>query len=233
MPSADFDRHRRALLAPQGDRSGYLERALDRRQSNNLRRNLRRSWQRLNALGAVAFTAATERSAVAAAIEDFFALEASGWKGKAGTAALFHDDIRSFMTTALAALAGERQVTIDRITLDGRVIAAAIVLRSANAAWFWKIAHDDALARYSPGVMIAAAVTEQLLDDGEIAEADSCAGANHPMIDRLWRERLAICDRLVAVRPDAPFSQARRLETLRRIALATVKTIRQPLLGRR
>ncbi|HYA05192.1 MAG TPA: GNAT family N-acetyltransferase [Xanthobacteraceae bacterium] len=233
MPSADFDRHRRALLAPQGDRSGYLERTLDTRQSYNLRRNLRRSWRRLNALGAVSFTAATERSAVAAAIEDFFALEASGWKGKVGTAALFHDDVRSFMTTALAALAAQRQVTVDRITLDGRAIAAAIVLRSANAAWFWKIAHDDALARYSPGVMIAAAVTEQLLDDGEITQADSCAGAGHPMIDRMWRERLTLCDRLIAVRPDAPFSQVRRLETLRRIAVATAKSIRRPLRGRR
>ena len=94
-------------------------------------------------------------------------------------------------------------MAIERILLDGRAIAAAIVLRSGRHAWFWKIAYDESFARFSPGVMMSVVVTDDLLDDLGIVRTDSCATADHPMIDHLWRERLALCDRLVAVRPQA------------------------------
>ena len=93
MPTADFDRHERALLAPSGDRSLYVEHALGQRQHKELRRH----WRRLSETGAVLFTAATEPAAVAAAMEDFFALEASGWKGRAGTATADSTDLNTFI----------------------------------------------------------------------------------------------------------------------------------------
>lgn len=46
------------------------------------------------------------------------------------------------------------------------------------------------------------------------------------MIDHLWRERLALCDRVVAVRPQAPFALARRLERLRAAGIAGAKRLR-------
>ena len=55
---------------------------------------------------------------------------------------------------------------------------------------------------------------------------DSCATANHPMIDHIWRERLMLCDRLIGVRPQAPFSSARRLEMLRNAAIGAAKAAR-------
>ena len=67
MPAAALNRHRRALLAPRGDRSQYVERALGARRL----RELRRVARRLGDLGAMLFTTATEPSAVAFAIEDF------------------------------------------------------------------------------------------------------------------------------------------------------------------
>ena len=48
------------------------------------------------------------------------------------------------MRKAVNGLAPEGQVTIDRLFVDGRAIAAAIVLRSGRFAWFWKIAYDEA-----------------------------------------------------------------------------------------
>jgi CelD/BcsL family acetyltransferase involved in cellulose biosynthesis len=222
MPIADFNRHRRALLAPGNERSHYVERALGSRRH----KELRRLGRRLADLGAVLFTTATEPAQVAAAIEDFFVVEASGWKGRAGTAAAGHEDLRGFIRAA-ATLAGEGKISVDRVLLDGRAIAAAIVLRSDGSAWFWKIAYDEAFARFSPGVMLTAMLTDELIDDATIARTDSCATANHPMIDRVWGERLALCDRLIAVRPQAPFAPARALEALRCAAIAGAKTIRR------
>jgi hypothetical protein len=225
MPAVDFNRHSRAELAPRGDRSLYVEWALDVHKY----KELRRMGRRLGDLGAMLFTAKTEPSAVAAGVEDFFALEVRGWKGRAGTAAARHRDIRQFVKAALAGLAEERKVLINRFYFDGHPIAVTITLRSGDTAWFWKIAYDEKFARYSPGVILTAAMTEELADDATIARTDSCAAANHPMIDRVWRERLELCDLLIAVRPGAPFAYARRLELLRRGAISLAKSLRGQL----
>jgi len=223
---ADFNCHGRAQFAPRDDdRLSYLERALGRRKY----KELRRQGRRLGEIGALLFTTKTLPAAVATGIEDFFAIEARGWKGKAGTASADRDDIRQFFKTAMVELAAERKVLVSRLYLDGRPIAAAITLRSADTAWFWKITYDEDFRRYSPGVMLTAAVTEELADDITIARVDSCATANHPMIDHIWRERLALGDRLVELRPGARFTRARRLELVRRAAIAAAKELRARL----
>jgi CelD/BcsL family acetyltransferase involved in cellulose biosynthesis len=227
MPTAAFNRRRRALLAPSGERSLYLEQALDHRRQ----KELRRQWRRLSETGAVLLTAATEPPAVAAALGDFLALEAGGWKGRAGTATADRHDLRRFLRTAVGGLATEGKVSINRILVDGRAIAATITLRSGRGAWFWKIAYDESFARFSPGVMLTVALTNELLEDLTIERADSCATENHPMIDRLWRERLALCDRLVALRPQVPFAAVRRLEALRSAAIAAAKSARDYFRG--
>jgi CelD/BcsL family acetyltransferase involved in cellulose biosynthesis len=222
MPAADFNRHQRALLAPSGERALYVEHAIGQHQHKELRRH----WRRLSEEGAVLFTAATEPSAVAAAMEDFFALEAGGWKGRAGTAIAEHETLRGFIRTAVSGLAAERKVSIARILVDGAAIAATIILRSGRDAWFWKIAYDETFARFSPGVMLSVVVTDDLLEDSTILRTDSCATAGHPMIDHLWRERLTLCDRLIAVRAQAPFATVRHLEGLRVAAIAGAKQVR-------
>ena len=230
MPRADSGRHCRPLLAPPQDgRTQYIEHAL----SQHRHKELRRSGRRLADWGALLFTVASEPSDVAAALTDFFALEASGWKGKAGTAAAYDDDVRGFIATALGALAAAGQVAVNRLLLDGRAIAATITLFSGGSAWFWKTAYDERLARYAPGMLLAAALTEQLADDPAVARSDSVAAPGSSALDHLWRERLALCDRLVAVRPTAPLVRARRLERLRGIAVAAGKSIRAPFSGKR
>ncbi len=52
------------------------------------------------------------------------------------------------------------------------------------------------------------------------------------MINEIWRERLSVCDRLIAVRPQAPFAFASRLEALRGAAINTLKAVRRHLLRR-
>jgi CelD/BcsL family acetyltransferase involved in cellulose biosynthesis len=225
IPFTDFDRHQRALLAPSGERSLYVERALSRHR----RKELRRQWRRLGETGAVALATAGDAAAVAAVIEHFFALEAAGWKGRAGTAAAGDDNLQRFVRKGVTGLAVEGKVTIDRLFVDGRAIAAAIVLRSGRSAWFWKIAYDEAFARFSPGVLLSVALTEELVEDARVVRADSCATADHPMIDHIWRERLPLCNRLIGVGRQAPFSIVRRLESLRSAAVAGAKSVRESL----
>lgn len=222
MPAADFNRHRRALLAPAGERDHYLESAL----SAHRLKELRRIGRRLSEAGALMFTTATELPFVDRAVQDFLALEGRGWKGRAGTAAADNAEVCYFFQTALHGLAAEGKVAVNRILIDGRTIAAAITLRSGDGAWFWKIAYDERFGRYSPGVLLTVALTEDLLDDLQAASADSCATADHPMIDHIWRERLPLCDLMIGVRPRAPFGRARQLETWRGSSIAAARRLR-------
>jgi CelD/BcsL family acetyltransferase involved in cellulose biosynthesis len=215
IPAADFNRHTRALLAPQGDRSAYVEHALGPRQF----RELRRTARRLSELGALLFTTATEPNAVAAATDDFFAIEA-------GAAAASSGEARGFAKAAVIALAAEGKAAVNRVFLDGRPVAAAITLRSGDTAWLWKAAYDKALAGYSPGVMLASSLTEELVENASLERTDSCARADQRIMNRTWSERLRLCDRMIAARPDALFARAQRLEMMRSAAVATAERVR-------
>src|ERR1700733_1980239 len=127
MQVADFNLFQRAQLLPDGDRLFYVERTLGQRRHKELRRYVRR----LGDIGALLFTTATEPQPIAAAIADFFALESRGWKGKAGTAAAFHDDIRDFITAAVAGLAAEGKVAINRMWIVGSAITVTLILSTA------------------------------------------------------------------------------------------------------
>jgi hypothetical protein len=162
------------------------------------------------------------------ALSDFLTLEASGWKGRGGSAAAQHGAHHTFMRDALTALAAEGNARIDALMHNGHPLATTIALRSGTSAWFWKIAYDEDFARASPGVQAALDLTDSMLAQPDILRVDSCATAGHPMIDHLWRERLALGDLLIAPSAAAlaQLRIARPLETLRRVLIATAKTVR-------
>ncbi len=226
----DFDLHRRALLMPGADRAGYLARALGAKH----RKELPRRRRRLNELGVVTHDIAVEEPDILPALDCFFALEASGWKGRAGTAATQRDELREFFNAAITELAREGKARIDLMRLDGKPIAVTVALRSGDMMFGWKTAYDEAFAKYSPGALLMLDLSEAMLADESVVAMDSCAVANHPMIDHLWSERRAIADRLFAARPErrVTFAVARRLESLRRSGIAYAKTMRDRLVRR-
>jgi CelD/BcsL family acetyltransferase involved in cellulose biosynthesis len=217
-------RHQRALLAPSGTREKYLDNALGGKK----RKELRRQRKRLAEAGALESSVAREPGHVTAALSEFLALEAAGWKGRAGTAARADDRIRVFMENAVTGLARESKAQIDRLYAGAAPIAAIVTLRSASTAWCWKITYDEAFGRFSPGVQLLLEVTQGLLDDRSVACADSCATAGHPMIDHIWRERVGLADRLMRLGPQRPlaFAAACTLERARRAAIAGLKSLR-------
>jgi CelD/BcsL family acetyltransferase involved in cellulose biosynthesis len=216
--------HQRALLAPADTPAHYLDQAVGSKK----RKEWRRQRKRLAETGTLESGTVTEPSAVAAALSDFLALEAGGWKGRAGTAARTDDRIRAFMENAVTGLARQGKARIDRLYSGARPIAALVTLRSGSTAWCWKIAYDEAYGRFSPGVQLLLDVTQSLLDDRNVTCADSCATAGHLMIDHIWRERLGLADRLVRPGPQRPlaFAAARTFERARRAAIAGLKRLR-------
>jgi CelD/BcsL family acetyltransferase involved in cellulose biosynthesis len=222
-----FDRHQRAMLAPGENRARYFERTMTAKR----KAELRRQGRRLRRLGAVTLAEARDGPQLACGFDTFLALEASGWKGRAGTAAGQNDAVRDFMARAVATLAAEGKASMYELLLDGKPIAAGILLKSGHVGWFWKISYDEAFSAYSPGVQLVAGMTESVLADTAIDRVDSCATAAHMMINHLWVERLAMTDCLITARADAAFSfaLAARFEGLRRTAIAVVKSLRDQI----
>jgi hypothetical protein len=83
-------------------------------------------------------------------------------------------------------------------------VAAAIVLRHQDRAFYFKLGIDERFARLSPGVQLTLDLTRHLCADPVIATADSTASADHPMINPIWRGRFAIGDVLIPLRPNDP-----------------------------
>ena len=111
----------------------------------------------------------------------------------------------------------------------------AIVLRSADRAYYWKTAYDERYARYSPGVQLTRALAERQLADPTVQITDSCAIANHPMIDRLWPSRQAMFDLLIGVDParSRAFPGVVRRERFVRAVRTAVKSAANAALRRR
>lgn len=132
-----------------------------------------------------------DRSGEPAAIERFLELEASGWKGRGGTALAAlpgHADLFREVCTKFAA-AGRLQL-LD-LTAAGRSAAMKCNLRAGEAIFSFKIAFDEELRRYSPGVQMELANIDAFHASGA-AWIDSCAEPGHTMIDRLWPQRREI-----------------------------------------
>lgn len=163
-------------------------------------KELRRQRHRLEEHGAVAFEVARRSDEIGPALETFLQLEAGGWKGKRGTALLQHAGDAAFIRRAVPALAETAQCEIVTLRAGPTPVAAGIVLRHQDRAFFFKLGIDERFARYSPGVQLTLDLTRHLCADPAIASADSTASADHPMINPIWRGRFAIGDVLIPLR---------------------------------
>lgn len=224
---AAFDRYDRPLLAPGDGRADYLQRSVSSKRLRNMRRRQRQLAER----GTFVLDAAREGEALDRALDDYLAIELGGWKGRAGTAAAQNRDISEFMRRAVAALGQENKVVIQRLLVGGKPIASAMALKSGDMAWGWKVSYDENYADYSPGVLAVAGLTETLLADPAVRQADSCASPKDTMAPQLWNERVTIADWLFAVdaRADFAFGLVSRLEALRRTAIRAAKSARDHL----
>jgi CelD/BcsL family acetyltransferase involved in cellulose biosynthesis len=192
--------HFRACLDARRDADDLLRDALGGKKL----KELRRQRSRLAEHGAVRFDVARTSEAVAVAIEVFLALEASGWKAKRGTALRQDEGDAGFIRRATRGLAETGQCEIVTLHAGDIPVAAAIVLRHQDRAFYFKLGIDERFAKFSPGVQLTLDLTRHLCADAVLATADSTASADHPMINPIWRGRLKIGDVLIPLRRSDP-----------------------------
>lgn len=193
-PAAVVHRIERALLASDRSPQAYFDAAL----SGKKRKELRRQFARLSEAGEVA----VERHDDASELDDwanaFLALERQGWKGGEGSALGCDPAKAAFFRAALAGAAAHGRLERLAITHRGAPIAMLANFLTPPGAYSFKTAYDENYARFSPGVLLQRENLALLARAG-IEWCDSCAAADHPMIERIWRERRPIVRVSIAI----------------------------------
>jgi CelD/BcsL family acetyltransferase involved in cellulose biosynthesis len=172
--------HQRACLDATRDGDAVLRDALGAKKL----KELRRQRHRLAEQGEVIFAVARAPAEIDAALEVFLALEAGGWKGKRGTALADDAGDAAFIRAACRGLAAQGQCEIVTLRAGAVPVAAGILVRHLDRAFFFKLGVNERFARTSPGVQLTLDVTRHLCADPSIASADSTAAPGHPMYRR-------------------------------------------------
>ena len=210
--------HVRACLDATRDADDLLRDALGPKKL----KELRRQRNRLAEHGEVIFSIASEPAEIERALETFLDLEASGWKAKRGTALKQDSGDAAFIRHAVMAMAARCNCEVITLHAGDTPVASAVVLRHLDRAFYYKLGVDERFAKFSPGVQLTLELTRHLCADPAIKLADSTAAPGHPMIDPIWRNRLAIGDVLI------PLYRRDPLIPVIRFALAARNLVREP-----
>lgn len=181
----ETDRHERAFLQSELDEEAYLAAHLRKKK----RKEFSRLWNRLAEQGELAFAVHDGGRERDAWVQRFLALEAAGWKGKRGTAMKVRPQERAWFEAICAGAGARDQLVCTELTLDGKPVAMLASFRAGRGLYTFKIAFDEAYAKYSPGTLLMLKGIGAFLADPRIDWVDSCAIPGHPMIDHIWVQR--------------------------------------------
>jgi CelD/BcsL family acetyltransferase involved in cellulose biosynthesis len=151
--------------------------------SAHFKKDLRRQRKRLAEFGPVRSETRSPTSAEATKLlEALMGVEASGWKGRRGSAMARNVRVRDFFRryTVLAAERGELRVSC--LHAGERLAAAELSLEVSRRMWQLKIGYDESLAKYSPGSLLTHDTLAYAFSRG--LEAFEFLGSAEP-----WEER--------------------------------------------
>ena len=131
------------------------------RLGRSTRGHLGRRRRKLEREHAAAFRLVEVPSDLEAELDRMFALEASGWKGRRGTAILASDASETFYRSLARRFHALDRVRVSSVEADGRLIAFQLCLLDHERLWFLKGGYDEQYAPYTPGLLLAFAQVER------------------------------------------------------------------------
>jgi len=186
----------RALLRRAADAESYVASALSR----NMRRTLERKEEQLRGRGALAYRALAPSDDVSRWITDFLQVEASGWKGQAGSAMACTEANTRFATIVMSEAFRRRRLMMSGIDLDGRPIARLWCFLAGEGSYGFKTAYDEAFKSYMPGFMAEVHNIREFHARPGPQWMDSYTEAGNTVMDRMWRHRLVMQTLLIGGR---------------------------------
>ena len=140
----------------------YLD-SLSSRFRAHLRNKERRAWKS----GDLTVETVTGEADLATALSDGLRIEASGWKGEAGSA-IQSEAVTLRFYTLLARRAARRDwLRLNFLRLDGRRIAFNYTLRYGRRRFVLKSGYDAEFAHLSPSVLLVRNILERVFECGD------------------------------------------------------------------
>lgn len=134
--------------------------------------NLRRLVRKVERLPGCCCDFLTGEDAEPARLDEFLRLEASGWKGRGGTAILADPRERAFYGAFVERLYERRWLEWHTLSVGGHAIAAHLAIRCGRIVYLWKIAYDENYRAYAPGNVLLLRCLERAFELPDVEEVN-------------------------------------------------------------
>ncbi len=165
---------RRLMLAVTAARCDYLECApfeeLAERFSKNFKGNLRKARNKLSRAAGVEYVTAHRSTELASALADFLDVEASGWKGAAGTRSAIKLDreVNAFYEALIDSYGRLDACEINLLKVEGKCVAGQFCLVVGETSYMLKIGYDESYAQFAPGNMLLEHTLRRYMEEGVV-----------------------------------------------------------------
>jgi CelD/BcsL family acetyltransferase involved in cellulose biosynthesis len=196
----------RAILdrSAAGSADAYIEQSL----SSGSRKQLRRKRKALEEHGPLSLLIHDKPDGISAAFDGFLDLEASGWKGRNGTALRQKPDDARYVLGVLRAMAGVDRAFLAELRMGGNAIASGLFLRCGAEAFFWKTTYDEIFASQSPGVIFDVMLTQWFYDQPWFQRLDTGSDDSVDPPSLIWKQRRPMANVVISLDPDALHGRA-------------------------
>lgn len=188
LPSLSLDGYARPLLRRAGDAQAYMARAI----SSQYRKQLRRLARRLEEHGRVEHVELAGGADAGAWLRQFMELEAAGWKGRKGSALGCRKGDWQFASEVFPQAHRRGRLIAIGLDVDGRPAARMCGVLAGEGAFYFKTAYDEALERFSPGILLELDLIARLHAVPGVQWMDSFTAPGNHLMKRLWKDARAI-----------------------------------------
>lgn len=159
--------------------------------SSQLRRQLGNKERRLGVRGRLERRSLGAHDDIGRWIDDLLRLEASGWKGRKGSAMASTEASRRFASEIFQGAFRRGRLSMGGIDFDGRPIGRRASFLARDGAYAFKACTDEAMAEFTPGVMLELDNVRQLDAALGVEWMDSFT-EDESQGHRMWPERRAM-----------------------------------------
>ena len=156
--------------------------------NSNTKNNLRRNEARLRAHGNLTPVCLAPGDDLQKWIEEFVVLEASGWKGRAGTAIRCREDDQRFFGEVLAEAFRRGRLVMTGLDLAGKPLARHVMLDAEEGCFSLKLAYDEAHEKSSPGMLAEVDNVRQFMERAGPRWLDSNTSRESQGYGRVWKD---------------------------------------------
>jgi CelD/BcsL family acetyltransferase involved in cellulose biosynthesis len=155
------------------------------------------------------------------ALAEFVRLEATGWKGRQGSALSRRPDLHSFFQEYSRRAASRGELRLTRLTFGAVTAAVELSVEAHRRRWGLKVAYNEELAAFAPALQLVHASIRAAFDRG--LDAYEFLG-----VAESWQQRWKPAQRdyqLLVIYPRSSYGIAGAIADLARFAAGKLRSI--------